>query len=227
MLSSPLYSAAGAARAEPLTPGGDTGSRQQAPSLEAMAKLKQKQADQARERAAVIRALRASSAQAAKAAARERIEMIKKRIEELLHLLALFGSSGAKGALQELKQLSNQLKEAAAVLRSGDGASAAESGGEIAAPSAPAAPSVPSVPSALAAPADADHAEGRAAYADQQQAADAEANDPFKHHDHRRTAQDSQRAADERLIDKVQKALRFAQSMAEADVKKEKAAAAR
>lgn len=49
-----------------------------------MAKLKQKQADQARERAAVIRALRTSSAQAAKAAARERIEMIKKRIEELL-----------------------------------------------------------------------------------------------------------------------------------------------
>ena len=65
----------------------------------------------------------------------------------------------------------------------------------------------------------------RSAYADQQQAADAEANDPFKHHDHRRTAQDSQRDADERLIDKVQKALRFVQAMAEADVKKEKAAA--
>ena len=222
MLSSPLYSPTRAARVEPPTPGGDTASRLQAQSLEAMAKLKQKQADQARERAAVIRALRTSSAQAAKAAARERIEMIKKRIEELLHLLALFGSSGARGALQELKQLANQLKEAAAVLRSGDGASAAESGGEIAAPSAPAAPSVPSAP---AAPADADHAEGRAAYADQQQAADAEANDPFQHHDHRRTAQDSQRDADERLIDKVRKALRFAQSMAEADVKKEKAAA--
>lgn len=219
MLSSPLYSPTRAARVEPPTPGGDTASRLQAQSLEAMAKLKQKQADQARERAAVIRALRTSSAQAAKAAARERIEMIKKRIEELLHLLALFGSSGARGALQELKQLANQLKEAAAVLRSGDGA-AAESGGEIAAPSAPAAPSVPSAP---AAPADADHAEGRAAYADQQQAADAEANDPFQHHDHRRTAQDSQRDAD--LVDKVRKALRFAQSMAEADVKKEKAAA--
>ncbi|TYQ21460.1 UNVERIFIED_ORG: hypothetical protein JN05_00420 [Zoogloea ramigera] len=223
MLSSPLYSPTRAARAEPPTPGGDTASRLQAQSLEAMAKLKQKQADQARERAAVIRALRTSSAQAAKAAARERIEMIKKRIEELVHLLALFGSSGARGALQELKQLANQLKEAAAVLRSGDGA-AAESGGEIAAPSAPATPSVPPAPApAPAAPADADHAEGRAAYADQQQAADAEANDPFKHHDHRRTAQDSQRDAD--LVDKVRKALRFAQSMAEADVKKEKAAA--
>jgi len=226
MLSSPLYSPTRAARAEPLTPEGDTASRLPAQSLEAMAKLKQKQADQARERAAVIRALRTSSAQAAKAAARERIEMIKKRIEELLHLLALFGSSGARGALQELKQLANQLKEAAAVLRSGDGA-AAESGGEIAAPSAPAAPSVPPAP-APATPADADHAdhaEGRAAYADQQQAADAEANDPFRRHDQRRTAQDSQRDAD--LIDKVRKALRFAQAVAEADVKKEKAAGAR
>ena len=217
MLSSPLYRAgqAAEARGEPLAAGGDTASRLQAQALAALAKLRQKQADQARERADVVRALRTAAAQAAKAAARERLEMIKKRIKELLHLLAMFGGSSARGTLQELRQLSSQLREAAAVLRAGDGAPAAEEGGAAAAPAA-----APSAPAAVPASTGDDHAEGRAAYADQQQAAEAESGDPLKHH---HNPQDTERESDERLIDAVQKLLRSVTAMAESEAKKQAA----
>lgn len=124
-----------------------------------------------------------AAADMAKAAARERLEMIKKRIEALLQMLALLGGKGAKALLQELKQLSNQVKQAAAVLRADNGGSdaAAQPDGASASAGADQAPA----PGADGQGAAGASAEGRQAYAEQQLASDTDARlDHAQSHSH-------------------------------------------
>jgi hypothetical protein len=120
----------------------------------AISEALKKQIATAQKRAAAIQALSVSADQAKKEIARERLKEIKKRIEELLRMLAMFGGKGAKAVLQELKQLSNELRQAAAILNAPSGSS-----GEQAAPQTDAG------------------AEGRQAYAEQQVSADVDAAD--------------------------------------------------
>jgi hypothetical protein len=144
-----------------------------------------KQLAYARKMADAIRALSVSVDQEKKAMARERLKEIKQRIQDLLRMLALFGGKGSKSLLQELKQLSNQLREAAAILSApssgssggaspgdaGSAGSAGDTGGAAEAASASAAGADQAVPVGAV------ETEGRQAYAEQQASADVEAAD--------------------------------------------------
>jgi G:T/U-mismatch repair DNA glycosylase len=185
----------------------------------ALGEALKKQIATAQKRAAAIQALSVSADQAKKDIARERLKEIKKRIEELLRMLAMFGGKGAKAVLQELKQLSNELRQAAAILNAPSGSS-----GEQAAPQTDAG------------------AEGRQAYAEQQVSADVDAADVAsgagaadaagasatgtgagdaepglsherdagvgtEHRERTVTQEDSQRAEDQRLIEELKRKL--------------------
>lgn len=89
------------------------------------------------------------------AAIRERITQIKQLIEQLRQMLASLGGPAAKSVLRQIGQLAAELGQLASALK------AAGDSGSSAAPAAPFAP-------ASEPPAD----EGRAAYAEQQQAAE-------------------------------------------------------
>jgi hypothetical protein len=198
----------------------------------AISEALKKQIATAQKRAAAIQALSVSADQAKKEIARERLKEIKKRIEELLRMLAMFGGKGAKAVLQELKQLSNELRQAAAILNAPSGSS-----GEQAAPQTDAG------------------AEGRQAYAEQQVSADVDAADAANSasgagaadaaagasHEHEAgesgearvgvesrqatpAQEDAQRAEDQRLIEEIKRKLDGMRVSVERMVKQEEIA---
>ena len=112
--------------------------------------------------------------------------MIKQRIDELRQMLASFGGAAAKSVIQEIRQLLAELGQLAAALNTGSssGGAAPSSGAAAPATADGGGANSPATPSASvqgAADVDEDAAgldtghldEGRAAYAEQQRAADA------------------------------------------------------
>ena len=143
-----------------------------------------------------------------KSAARTRIELIKQRIAQLMQLLVMFGAKVSAAVLQELRQLGAELAAASAVLQSGAATTA----------SVPANPPVGVDSEAMAVPPTTQvsaavqvthDADGSAAYAEQQHAADAAdaAQREGKHH--------GQRAADDKTIAEAHNRLREAETLAE------------
>lgn len=109
--------------------------------------------------AAAAKAYQQELTEARQNRARERLEEIKRRIEQLKSLVMMLGAGSAKGMLRELKQLAGELKQVAGTLK--EGTSSATPAQLNEAPNLAAAQAGPSE----AANAQADDAEGRAAYA--------------------------------------------------------------
>jgi len=248
---------------EPATSAADEAQKRKVELMrDARAKAQKKQAAAVRQRAASMSAASAIKVPSAKDQARAQIARIKERIEQLKHMLLMLGGHAAQAVLQELRQLASELKQAVATLKA-----ASSSSPGVSAPAAPRGGDTGGAEGAGAAEstggtaASGDtggesggsgdvHAEGRAAYAEQQSAADAEAAAPVsedaggadaeatteqpaedapdvREHGDRPTAQpkDGLQASDRELIESVQEKLKALRKLAEQMARQEKLAA--
>jgi hypothetical protein len=108
-----------------------------------------------------------------KSAARARVALIKERIEALRQMLLMLGGKVSASVLNELRQLSGELAAAAAALAAAGGGASPSATSTLAQPAPATAESTSASASAHDGSAVGEHDAARAAYAEQQQAADA------------------------------------------------------